>query len=145
SGDDVARALARGAHAAALGTAFLACPESGASDAYKRALIAAGGDKTVITRAFSGRPARGLGNVFVEKLARNEGVILPYPLQNALRRAMRAAAAKQGNAGFLSLWAGRGVGRIRTLPARELVLRLAAETRAALAPTGTLRRPFDRG
>jgi nitronate monooxygenase len=133
SGADIAHALKLGAHAAALGTAFLACPESGASPAYKRAVVAAGRDKTVITRAFSGRPARGLVNAFVEKLVGKEDAILPYPLQNALTRAMRAAAAKQGNAGFLSLWAGQGVGRIRPMPARDLVLRLAEETRAALA------------
>jgi nitronate monooxygenase len=133
SGDQIAGALRQGACAAALGTAFLACPESGASEAYKRAVVGAGRDKTVITRAFSGRPARGLVNAFIEKLAGRENAILPYPLQNALTRAMRAAAAKQANSDFLSLWAGQGVARIRPMPARDLVLRLAAETRATLA------------
>jgi len=57
-----------GASAAALGTAFLTCPESGASEAYKRAVLAAGKDTTVITRAFSGRPARGLRNVFITRM-----------------------------------------------------------------------------
>jgi nitronate monooxygenase len=133
SGSDIAQALRQGASAAALGTAFLACPESGASPAYKRAVIAAGRDTTVITRAFSGRPARGLVNGFIEKLTAKEDIILPYPLQNALTREMRAAAARQGNAGFLSLWAGRGVGRIRVMPAAQLVRRLAEETRAAVA------------
>ncbi|HET7442589.1 MAG TPA: nitronate monooxygenase, partial [Terriglobales bacterium] len=59
-GRDIAAALAQGAAAAALGTAFLACPESGASPAYKNAILQARADTTVITRAFSGRPARGL-------------------------------------------------------------------------------------
>jgi nitronate monooxygenase len=133
TGDEIARALRSGASAAALGTAFLACPESGASEAYKRAVVAAGQDKTVITRAFSGRPARGLVNGFIGKLAGKEEAILPYPLQNLLTRAMRAAAATQGNADFLSLWAGQGVARIRAMPAADLVSRLAAETRTALA------------
>jgi nitronate monooxygenase len=129
-GRDVALMLANGAVAAQLGTAFLPCPESGASPAYKEALLRASCDATVITRAFSGRPARGLANTFVRLLVGNENAILPYPLQNALTRPMRAAAAAQGNAGFLSLWAGQGVARSRELPAGDLVVRLMEESQA---------------
>jgi nitronate monooxygenase len=131
-GADIRAALEAGASAAALGTAFLACPESGASQAYKKAVLAARADSTVITRAFSGRPARGLANAFIETLRHHEAAILPYPLQNALTRAMRAAAAERGDSGFLSLWAGTGVARARAVPAGELVSRLAEEiSRAA--------------
>jgi len=131
-GPDIRAALEAGASAAALGTAFLACPESGASQAYKQAVLAARADTTVITRAFSGRPARGLANAFIARVRNHEAAILPYPLQNALTRAMRAAAAQRGESGFLSLWAGTGVARARALPAGELVSRLAAEiSRAA--------------
>jgi len=130
-GRDIAAAMARGACAAQLGTAFLPCPESGASEAYKRAILAARADTTVVTRAFSGRPARGLANAFVTRLRGKEGAILPYPLQNALTRPMRSAAARSGNAGFLSLWAGTGAARARALPAGELVRRLVEEIRAA--------------
>jgi nitronate monooxygenase len=130
-GRGIASALAAGASAAALGTAFLACPESGASDAYKRAILAAGEDTTVVTRAFSGRPARGLKNAFIERLEGHETAILPYPLQNTLTRAMRAGAAQRGVAGFLSLWAGTGVTRARALPAGDLVARLVAELETA--------------
>ncbi len=84
-------------------------------------------DTTVVTRAFSGRPARGLRNEFIEKLAGREDAILPYPWQNALTRPMRAAAAKSGNAGFLSLWAGQGVAQYRTMPAGALVATLLEE------------------
>jgi nitronate monooxygenase len=126
-GHDIASALAAGAAAVALGTAFLACPESGASDAYKRAVLAADKDTTVVTRAFSGRPARGLKNEFIARLEGKQSIILPYPAQNALTRAMRSAAAERGNAGFLSLWAGQGVARARALPAGELVRCLAKE------------------
>ncbi len=105
-GRDIARVLDAGASAAQLGTAFLASPESGASEAYKRAILNAREDTTVITRAFSGRAARGLSNEFIRKLAGREDLILPYPLQNILTRAMRTAAAKQGLADYLSLWAG---------------------------------------
>jgi nitronate monooxygenase len=127
AGRDIAGALAAGASGAALGTAFLACPESGASPAYKRAILGAHRDSTVITRAFSGRPARGLANRFIREMAENENAILPYPLQNALTRAMRKAAAEQNNPEFLSLWAGQGVARARALPAAELVRTLLAE------------------
>jgi nitronate monooxygenase len=126
-GRDLSLALRLGASAAALGTAFLTCPESGASEAYKQAVLAAGKDTTVITRVFSGRPARGLRNEFIVKLEGREDVILPYPLQNALTRSMRTAAAQLGNAGFLSLWAGQGVARCRTMPAGELVMQLVTE------------------
>ncbi len=126
-GRDITAAMRLGASAAALGTAFLACPESGASPAYKRAILAAHKDTTVITRAFSGRPARGLSNLFIEQLAGHENAILPYPLQNALTRAMRTAAGKQGRPEYLSLWAGTGVARARALPAAEFVHCLLAE------------------
>ena len=126
-GRDIAAALEAGASAVQMGTAFLACPESGASEAYKRALLDAKEDTTVVTRAYSGRPARGLRNEFIESLDGKEGAILPYPLQNALTRPMRMEAAKQGNSGFLSLWAGQGVTRIRQVPAVELMRTLIRE------------------
>jgi nitronate monooxygenase len=131
NGAEIAQALRLGASAAALGTAFLACPESGASPAYKEKILAATEDSTVITRAFSGRPARGLPNEFIAKLAGREGQILPYPLQNILTRAMRTAAASRGDARFLSLWAGSGVARARKLPAGDLVRQLLTEMDAA--------------
>ena len=126
-GRDLASVLRLGASAAALGTAFLTCPESGAPEAHKQAILAARKDTTVITRAFSGRPARGLTNNFIAKLAGREEIILSYPRQNILTRAMRTAAAKIGDSGFLSLWAGRGVARARAIPAAELVKKLVDE------------------
>jgi len=126
-GRDSTAALRAGASAVALGTAFLVCPESGAPEAHKQAILNAKQDKTVVTRAFSGRPARGLRNLFIEKLVERPDAILPYPLQNALTRAMRTAAAKQARPEFLSLWAGQGVARARALPASELVKQLLRE------------------
>lgn len=120
-GRDIAQALAAGASAVQMGTAFLACPESGASAAHKQAILAAKRDTTVITRAFSGRPARGLGNRFIATLKDQDQSILPFPQQNTLTRAMRTAAAKQGNTKFMSLWAGTEVARARSLPAAELI------------------------
>ena len=119
-GRDIVAALNAGASAAQLGTAFLACPESGASEVYKRAILAAKEDTTVVTRAFSGRPARGLRNAFMASVD-GKRLILPYPLQNALTRPMRIAAGKQGIPDYLSLWAGQGVARARAMPAGDLV------------------------
>jgi nitronate monooxygenase len=130
-GRDIAQALARGASAAQLGTAFLTCPEAGTPEAYRRTILAARTDTTVITRAFSGRPARGLLNAFISRLEGKEKIILPFPLQNALTRPMRIAAAKLGESGYLSLFVGQGVTRARALPAAELVSRLVAEMQQA--------------
>jgi nitronate monooxygenase len=130
-GRDVAQAFARGATAAQLGTAFLTCPEAGTPEAYRRAILAARADTTVITRAFSGRPARGLLNTFISKLEGQEKIILPFPLQNALTRPMRTAASKLGESGYLSLFVGQGVTRARAMPAAELLQRLVAEMQQA--------------
>jgi nitronate monooxygenase len=132
-GRDIAQAFTRGASAAQLGTAFLTCPEAGTPEAYRRAILAARTDTTVITRAFSGRPARGLLNTFITKLEGQEKIILPFPLQNALTRPMRTAAAQFGESGYLSLFVGQGVTRARAMPAAELVNRLVSEMQEARA------------
>jgi nitronate monooxygenase len=132
-GRDIAQAFARGASAAQLGTAFLTCPEAGTPEAYRRAILTARADTTVITRAFSGRPARGLLNMFISKLEGQEKIILPFPLQNALTRPMRTAAAQLGKSGYLSLFVGQGVSRARAMPAAELIQRLAEEMQQANA------------
>ncbi|MBV9954157.1 MAG: nitronate monooxygenase [Pseudolabrys sp.] len=127
-GREIAEVLGMGAVAGQLGTAFVACPESGAPQAYKDAILAARSDDTDITRVFSGRPARGLRNRFMA-VAREEW-ILPFGQQNDLTRPMRGEAGKQGKADYLSLWAGRGVAQARSMPAAELVRTLVAEMAA---------------
>src|SRR4029077_6504873 len=92
-GRGIVAARAMGASGVQMGTAFLACPEAGTPDAHKRAVLAGRDDETVITRAFSGRPARGLANEFTRATWGREGDILPYPLQNILTRPMRNVAA----------------------------------------------------
>jgi nitronate monooxygenase len=130
-GRDVAACLKQRAAAVQLGTAFLPCPESGAPSAHKQALLAAKSDTTVITRAFSGRPARGLRNRFIAMVAGKEHSILPFRQQNDLTRPMRNASGRQGIPDFISLWAGQGVARSRALPAAELVAALVKESRVA--------------
>jgi nitronate monooxygenase len=126
-GRDIAAAQKLGAAAVQLGTAFLTCPESGAPAAYKNALLGAKKDTTVITRAFSGRPARGLTNRFIAMVTGKEQAILPFRQQNDLTRPMRNASGQQGIADFMSLWAGQGVARARQMPAADLVKTLIDE------------------
>ena len=136
-GRGIAAALALGAQAVQMGTAFLTCAEAGPPECYKQVLMDAGPDQTRITRAFSGRPARGVRNRFMELVEGPGGVgPLPFPWQNALTRPMRGAAAQAGDAGLLSLWAGQGVGLARRTSAAELMARLAAETEAAVRGLG---------
>ncbi|MEQ8348441.1 MAG: nitronate monooxygenase [Sneathiellaceae bacterium] len=129
-GRGLAAALMLGAAGVQMGTAFLTTAESGVPDAYRQALLAAREDGTRLTRAFSGRPARGIVNRMMEEVA--EGDILPFPLQNGLTRPLRTEAARQGRAEFLSLWAGQGVPMARPQSAVELVDRLVREAGAAL-------------
>jgi nitronate monooxygenase len=131
-GRGIAAALALGAAAVQMGTAFLTCEEAGVPDAYKQAILGAREDGTRLTRAFSGRHARGIVNRFMTEVDADPAAILPFPLQNALTRPLRAEAAKQGRAEFLSLWAGQGVRLARRQPAAELIARLAKETAAAV-------------
>ena len=134
-GRGIAAALALGASAVQLGTAFLTCDEAGIPDTYKTAITSAGEDETRLTRAFSGRPARGIVNRFMTEVeSRAEAdAVLPFPLQNALTRPLRAAAAKAGRADMLSLWAGQGTRLARRQSAGALVAKLAEETAAAAA------------
>jgi nitronate monooxygenase len=139
----IVAALALGASAAQMGTAFLTCHEAGVPEAYKQAILTAREDQTRVTRVFSGRPARGIVNRFMTEMESDEhDVILSFPLQNALTRPLRTAAARQGRAEFLSLWAGQGVRLARRQSARELIARLAKEidqTIAKLQNTGSAR------
>lgn len=133
-GRGIAAALALGAQAVQMGTAFLTCDEAGPPECYKTALLAAQPEQTRITQAFSGRFARGVENRFMAMLEGDgaEAAPLPFPWQNALTRPMRTAAAQSGDAGLLSLWAGQGVGLSRRQTAVELMARLEAETAAAI-------------
>jgi nitronate monooxygenase len=132
-GRGIAASLALGARAVQLGTAFLTCTEAGVAEVYKDAIVHSPETATRITRAFSGRPARGIVNRFMTEVDADGSAIPAFPIQNALTRPMRAAAARQGRAEFLSLWAGQGLRLARRLSAAELVTRLVEETHAAIA------------
>jgi nitronate monooxygenase len=128
-GRGIAAALALGAAAVQLGTAFLTCRESGLPEAYKAAVRAAGDDATTVTRAWSGRPLRAIRNRFIEELG--DRPVPAYPVQNALTRPLRAAASARGDTAFMGLLAGQGSGLARDLGAADLVQRLVDETQRA--------------
>ncbi|MEX2972654.1 nitronate monooxygenase [Streptomyces sp. C184] len=130
-GSQIAAVLAAGACMAQLGTAFLATPESGANPLHKQALTNPLFTHTELTRAFSGRPARGLVNRFM----REHGPYAPaaYPAVHYLTSTVRKAAAKAGDAQGMNLWAGQGHRLARELPAGRLVEVLTAELDAARA------------
>jgi nitronate monooxygenase len=133
-GRGIVAALTLGAAVAQLGTAFLTTSECGVAPSYKKALLASSAGDTRLTRAFSGRYARGLANRVMNDLERAEseapGTILPYPWQNALTRPMRNAAGQRDKAEYLSLWAGQGAPLGRQMPAGELVATLVQEMHA---------------
>lgn len=116
-----------GAQAAQLGTAFLLCEEAGTNKAYRLFLLDTQQRTTHLTRAFSGRLARGIENRFIMEMMGKESAILPFPAQNAFTRDIRAKAAQLRRPEFLSMWAGEGVAQIRTMKAAELVAVLASE------------------
>lgn len=138
-GAGIAAALALGAQAAQLGTAFLPCTESGASPLHKAAVLAAEDDVTLITEKFSGKPARGIVNRYMREMEERNAPQLAFPAQNSLTAPLRAAAAKAGKADFLSMWAGQAAALARELPAAELVAALRAETLEALEHLNHLR------
>ncbi len=134
SGAGIAAVLSAGAVAAQLGTAFPCCPEAGTSPTHRRALRDPRYTETVVTRAFSGRPARGLANRF----AREHGADAPaaYPQIHHLTRPVRQAAAAAGDADRLHLWAGMGWRSVTDEPAADLVARLERERRSATGTQG---------
>jgi NAD(P)H-dependent flavin oxidoreductase YrpB (nitropropane dioxygenase family) len=124
SGDDVSRALAAGAGAVAVGTALLRTAESGASATHRAALADPAFDHTVVTRSFTGRPARALASRWTE--THDADAPLGYPAVHYLTTALRRAAAAAGDPHRVHLWAGTGWRGARDEPAARALDRLAA-------------------
>ena len=119
--------MALGAQAAQLGTAFIPCPESAATEVYRAALLGAAEDETSLTDKFSGKPARGLRNRYMRETAQGDFPRLPFPAQNQLTAKLRTASAQAGSPELMALWAGQAVAMSRCLPAGELVRELERE------------------
>jgi nitronate monooxygenase len=126
-GQSVRAALNLGAVAAQLGTAFIACPESNADDAYRAALFSPAAEHTIMSRGISGRPARCLSNVFTRLAQQVEQFPPDYPIAYDAGKALDAAAKASGEGGFGAHWAGQGAPLARSIPAAELIAQLARE------------------
>jgi nitronate monooxygenase len=128
-GSGVAAALAAGASAVQIGSALMLAPEAGTSAPHRAALAQQA--PTALTRAFTGRRARGIVNRFLSE----HDAFAPkaYPQIHYLTAPVRAAARAAGDADGINLWAGEAYHSAEPVPAAELVERWAAEARAALA------------
>ncbi|MCO5310193.1 MAG: nitronate monooxygenase [Austwickia sp.] len=124
---DVRRALAAGAAAVQVGTAFLLTPEAGTNPAHRLGLSDPA-LRTMVTRAFSGRPARGLTNRFA--LEHSDQAPAAYPVVDQITKPLRAAAAAAGDIGGVALWAGSGWRAASEEPAADVVRRLTDGARA---------------
>ena len=132
TGAAVAAVLVAGAAAAQLGTAFLRCPEAGTAEVHREAL--AGGGSTAMTRAFTGRIARGIRNRVLDR--HSAAAPAAYPEVHHLTAPLRQAGRAAGDPALVNLWAGQSYELGRDLPAGQLVRTLADEARAAIRQTG---------
>ncbi|MGG4094551.1 NAD(P)H-dependent flavin oxidoreductase [Paenibacillus lautus] len=124
-GRGLAASLVLGAQGVQMGTRFLTAVESGAHEVYKQALLRSTEESTVITKAFSGRPARGIRNAFIRQWDESGVEPLPFPTQNTVTRDIRNAANRQDNPEYMSLWAGQGT---RGLTSGQTAADIVAET-----------------
>jgi nitronate monooxygenase len=127
TGRALAAALAAGARAAQIGTAFMLCPEAGTSSAHREALRSEG--ETSPTRAFTGRLARGIRNEFMDE--HDTEAPIAYPEIHHVTAPLRRDARERGDASRINLWAGEAHELARELPAAEVVRELVAEAAAA--------------
>jgi len=126
-GRAIAAAICLGADAVIVGTAFLACAESGASEAYRAALLSKAAGNTRLTNALTGRMARAIDNRLVSEMTVAMESPLPYPIQHALIRTVADAASIEQRAELMPLWAGQSTSLIRSTEAAELMTSLIRE------------------
>jgi nitronate monooxygenase len=128
----IAAALALGASAVQLGTAFLFCPEAKILPPHRAALKAVRDDSTVMTNVMSGRPARGIVNRVMREIGPISDIVPEFPLAAGALAPLHAKAQAQGSGDFSTMWAGQAAALGREIPARELTARLAEETQALM-------------
>ena len=131
-GRGIAAALMLGASAVQLGTAFLSCPEAAVHPLHRQAL-AEGARASIVTAAFTGRPARALANRYADEMVAAEADILDFPLQLSQTWPLIQATLARGSSEFLPMWAGQAYGLNRAMPAADLVATLAREATVRLS------------
>lgn len=129
NGVHIQNALAKGAQATQLGTAFLCCHESGTPPSYRHYLLHKQDRRTTLTKAFSGRLARGIENTFTRTM--QDQATLPFPIQNTLTGPLRQWAVGQQDAEYQSLWAGTAYAQMRSMSTKDLMQQLHDEIKAA--------------
>ncbi|WP_155206388.1 NAD(P)H-dependent flavin oxidoreductase [Xanthovirga aplysinae] len=117
-----------GAKGVQIGSAFIASPESLASDAYKKAVKNSSDTETKLTKTFSGKWARGIKNKFMETVEESGIKIPPYPIQNSLTSTMRKIAIEKDFTDFMSLWAGQSAAMAKNKSVTEILSELIDET-----------------
>lgn len=125
-------AMMLGAEAVQLGTAFLSCQESGIHPDHKAAILQSTDESTVITSAFSGKPARGIRNYMLQDFEAKHVSPLPYPVHNQLTKDIRREAKEQNNTGYMSLWAGQAASLSEEKSAGTLVSDIHEGVRAVI-------------
>jgi len=128
----IAAAFKLGASGVQLGTAYLACPEASVHPLHRKALAQTPGEATLVTKLFSGRPARAIRNRLTSALAAHEHLTAPYPAQRALVAPLMQASAKNNDPSFMQLWAGQGAAFVVEEPAAQKTMRLMREAEALL-------------
>ncbi|WP_152656783.1 nitronate monooxygenase family protein [Oceanobacillus sp. CFH 90083] len=126
-GRGVAASICLGAQGVQMGTAFLTCVESGAHKVHKEAILNINEDQTVLTRAFSGKWARGIKNHFILEMEHHEVFLPDFPVQNTLTQDIRKAAAIQDNPDFMSLWSGQSPRLAKSQKVEALMENIVAE------------------
>ena len=134
-GRGIAAALTLGAAGVQIGTAFLATEESNAPAIHRSLLFDRAARRTRLTRAYTGRLARGIPNRIVEALSAPEATIAPYPYQGYLVKPLRGPATEAGRDDLISLWAGQAAPLLRHRSARELFDSLVDEVGALAGST----------
>jgi nitronate monooxygenase len=130
TGKGIAAAIMLGADAVQVGTAFLACEESGAPAFHRERLLSEAARYTVLTRAFTGRLGRGLMNTISREMAGKEQDLLPFPLQIGLMSPLRQAAIAQEKWEMILLWGGQIATILRHTKAADLMNALINDTTA---------------
>ena len=128
----IAAALALGASAVQIGTAYMFCPESIILPPHRAALKTARDDGTAVTNVMTGRPARGIMNRVMREIGPINPTAPDFPLAGGALAPLHAKAQAQGSGDFSSMWAGQAASLGREMPARALTAKLVAETQALM-------------